>query len=104
MIGLDLAGNEDITPPPETASLFRSAKDKYGLGITIHAGETGNADNIRNAIISYGADRIGHGTAVIRSPEIMDLIRELDICIEVCPISNRLTGAVSMSILIQLAK
>ncbi|HBQ8703571.1 TPA: adenosine deaminase [Klebsiella pneumoniae] len=95
VIGLDLAGNEDITPPPETASLFRSAKDKYGLGITIHAGETGNADNIRNAIISYGADRIGHGTAVIRSPEIMDLIRERDICIEVCPISNRLTGAVS---------
>ncbi|MFO6484685.1 hypothetical protein ACLBR5_17605 [Escherichia coli] len=89
MIGLDLAGNEDITPPPEHGTDLE-VLNKYGLGITIHAGETGNADNIRNAIISYGADCIGHGTAVIRSPEIMDLIRELDICIEVCPISNRL--------------
>lgn len=94
VIGLDLAGNEDIAPPKDTAKLFRDAKDKYGIGITIHAGETGKSSNIKDAIINYHADRIGHGTAALQSPEIINLIKERDICIEVCPISNRLTGAV----------
>ncbi|MFS7186471.1 adenosine deaminase [Serratia proteamaculans] len=94
VIGLDLAGNEDIEPPRDTAKLFREAKDSYGLGITIHAGETGNYTNIKDAVINYGADRIGHGTAVVKSHEIIDLIIDRNICIEVCPISNRLTKAV----------
>lgn len=97
VIGLDLAGNEDIEPPRGTATLFREAKDKHGLGITIHAGETGNYANIKDAIINYKADRIGHGTAVVKSYEVMELVIDRNICIEVCPISNRLTKAVPES-------
>lgn len=95
IIGLDLAGNENITPPLETAKLFRDAKEKEGLGITIHAGETGNCSNIEDAIINYGADRIGHGTAIVKSQKLIELVKEKDICIEVCPISNHLTNAVT---------
>ncbi len=94
VIGLDLAGNEDIDPPKETAHLFLKAKSEYGLKITIHAGETGNYENIRKAIIEFGADRIGHGTAASKSDEVMGLLKDRDICLEVCPISNRLTKAV----------
>lgn len=94
VIGLDLAGNEDIEPPKETAHLFLKAKSEYGLKITIHAGETGNYENIRKAIIEFGADRIGHGTAASKSDEVMGLLKDRDICLEVCPISNRLTKAV----------
>lgn len=95
VIGIDLAGNEDVDSPKETAQSFQRAKSEYGLKITIHAGETGNYENIRKAVIEFGADRIGHGTAASKSDEIMELLKDRDICLEVCPISNRLTKAVA---------
>lgn len=94
IIGLDLAGNENVDSPKETAQSFQRAKSEYGLKITIHAGETGNYENIRKAILEFGADRIGHGTAASKSDEVMGLLKDRDICLEVCPISNRLTKAV----------
>lgn len=94
IIGLDLAGDEEMGYPSELPSLFREAKDKYGLGITIHAGETGRAENVLAAVELFGADRIGHGTAAGKDPELLELLSFKKICIEVCPISNRLTGAV----------
>ena len=97
VVGLDLAGNEDIKIDEVTGALFKNAKEKFGLGITIHAGETGCIDNIRDAIDSFGADRIGHGTAAGLNKDVMAYIRENDVCVEVCPISNRLTGAVKGS-------
>ncbi|MDN7698623.1 adenosine deaminase [Burkholderia sp. AU44665] len=94
VIGLDLAGDEEIAYPTELPSFFREAKDRFGLGITIHAGETGRVENVRSAVELFGADRIGHGTAAGKDPELLDLLSARDICVEVCPISNRLTGAV----------
>lgn len=97
IVGLDLAGNEDTPSPIETGSIYLHAKDKYGLKITIHAGETGNVANVVSAICEFGADRIGHGTAASKSVETMELLKDRNICIEVCPISNRLTRAVHES-------
>ncbi|MDY0249736.1 MAG: adenosine deaminase [Pseudomonas sp.] len=97
IVGLDLAGNEDLTSPIETASLFLHAKDKYGLNVTIHAGETGRVENVISAVNEFGADRIGHGTAASKSVEVMGLLKDKNVCIEVCPISNRLTNAVKES-------
>lgn len=95
IIGLDLAGDEEMPYPAELPSLFREAKDRYGLGITIHAGETGQVGNVRDAVELFDADRIGHGTAAGRDPKLLELLSARGICIEVCPISNRLTGATS---------
>ncbi|MEY8199437.1 MAG: hypothetical protein RPS47_09370 [Colwellia sp.] len=97
VVGLDLAGNEDTHSPSETGSLFLNAKDRHGLKVTIHAGETGIVDNILSAVREFGADRIGHGTAASKSELAMELLRDRDICVEVCPISNRLTNAVKES-------
>lgn len=94
VIGLDLAGDEELGYPAELPSLFRKAKDRFGLGITIHAGETGRAENVRSAVELFGADRIGHGTAAGKDPELLESLCSKEICIEVCPISNWLTGAV----------
>lgn len=94
VIGVDLAGIEEDSCPPELSSLFMSAKDYHDLKVTIHAGETGRVENIRQAIMEFGADRIGHGTAAGKCEETMALLRDRDICLEVCPISNRMTGAV----------
>lgn len=94
IVGLDLAGNEDVRVSDDLVYEFRRAKIEFGLKITIHAGETGSFENIAIAINSFQADRIGHGTSAAKSEETLDLIREKDICVEVCPISNRLTNAV----------
>lgn len=98
VIGLDLAGDEEIAYPEELPSLFREAKDRFGLGITIHAGETGRVENVRSAVELFGADRIGHGVSSAKDPELLDLLAAREICIEVCPISNRLTGAVPKNV------
>lgn len=94
VIGLDLAGDEEMAYPTELPSLFRDAKERFGLGVTIHAGETGCVKNVRSAVELFGADRIGHGTAAGKDPELLELLSAKDICVEVCPISNRLSGAV----------
>jgi adenosine deaminase len=97
IVGLDLAGNEDINVSSALAYEFVRAKTEFGLKVTIHAGETGNYENIVIAVNDFKADRIGHGTAAIKSLHTLDLLREKDICVEVCPISNRLTNAVHES-------
>ena len=97
IIGLDLAGNENYVISKELCKSFRSAKDQYGFMLTVHAGETGSVDNIREAISEFRADRIGHGTAAGKCQKTMELLSNKDICVEVCPISNRRTGAVKAS-------
>jgi adenosine deaminase len=97
VIGLDLAGDEEMTYSSELPSLFREAKDRFGLGITIHAGETGRVENIWSAVKLFDADRIGHGTAAGKDPALLELLSAKGICVEVCPISNRLTGAVPLN-------
>jgi adenosine deaminase len=94
VIGLDLAGDEEMGYPAGLPSLFREAKDRFGFGITIHAGATGRAETVRSAVELFGADRIGHGTAAGKDPQLLELLFSKSICIEVCPISNWLTGAV----------
>jgi adenosine deaminase len=94
IVGIDLAGEEEVPFPDGLPDRFKFAKHAYGLGVTIHAGETGNAANVRAAVDVFDADRIGHGTAAGSDPWIMDHLARRDVCIEVCPISNRLTGAV----------
>lgn len=97
IVGIDLAGNEEIPYPSELPTMFREAKHQYGFGITVHAGETGRPENVSAAIELFDADRIGHGTAAGGDPWLMETLAKRNVCVEVCPISNRLTGAVSGS-------
>lgn len=91
--GLDIAGNELENPAAPFAGLFRAFKDR-GLGITIHAGEAGGPQNVREAVERFGARRIGHGIASAADPGLMDLLLERDVLLEVCLTSNVHTGSV----------
>lgn len=88
----DLAGNEAAYPMTEFLELFAQVK-KMEMPFTIHAGECGNAKNIRDAI-EAGAKRIGHGIAMRGNADIQKLCRERHIGIEMCPRSNLQTKAV----------
>lgn len=94
LVGVDLSGNEDSPIVPEVRDFFIRSKHELGLGITIHAGETGKIENILWAVEECGADRISHGLAAANSEELMSLLRDRNICIEICLVSNFLTRSV----------
>jgi adenosine deaminase len=93
VVGLDLAGDEVRYPAGGFAEVFQRARQE-GLHITVHAGEAGGADNVREAIELLGAQRIGHGMRAIEDSEVVRLVREHGVILEICPTSNLQTGAV----------
>lgn len=90
---VDLAGDEAAYPMEQFVGLFQRAQERR-IPFTIHAGECGRAENIRLAI-ALGAKRIGHGIAAIKDREVMDLCREKEVLLEVCPSCNVQTKAVA---------
>ncbi|MFQ6099937.1 MAG: adenosine deaminase [Anaerolineae bacterium] len=93
VVGLDLAGDEVKYPARRFAEVFRWARQE-GLWATVHAGEAGEAENVREAIELLGAGRIGHGVRAIESSAIVQLLREREVTLEVCPTSNLQTAVV----------
>ena len=93
LFGLDLAGNEAEFKSAPFYDIFKEAKQS-GLHITIHAGEWGPAENVRDAIENLGAERIGHGVRVLEDDSVTALAKEREIAFEVCPTSNFQTGVV----------
>jgi adenosine deaminase len=94
MVGLDLAGNEAEFPARLFVGVFKEAQ-QAGLHITIHAGEWSGADNVRQAIEVFNAERIGHGIRVMEDPEIVKLAHDEGVTFEVCVTSNYQTGIVA---------
>ena len=94
VVGVGLGGLEAEYPPEPYEDAFRLAKS-LGLGSVPHAGEVAGAASVRGALEALGADRLRHG---IRAEEDPGLVRELagrGTVLDVCPLSNLRTGAVS---------
>lgn len=87
IVGLGLAGIEGSAPEADFAVL-REAADRLGLGLAVHAGETGTPANVRGALDDLGADRIGHGVAVMQDRRLLQRLADEGVPIEVCPSSN----------------
>jgi hypothetical protein len=93
VVGFDIAGPERGNPP----RVFRSAYEvaRLGrLGLTAHAGEDGPVEYVWEAVDELGVDRIGHGCAAARDPELLRRLARDRIAVEVCLSSNYHTGAV----------
>lgn len=93
VVGCDIAGDEKPHTNMEYKAYFDEA-GKLGLPFTIHSGECGNADNVAEAV-ELGAKRVGHGIAMHRRPDIIRLCSDKRIGVEMCPVSNIQTKAVS---------
>ena len=93
VVGLDLAGYEVDYPARRFADVFQRAR-REGLGITVHAGEEGGAENVREAIELLEAQRIGHGVRSIENSDVIHLVRGHGVTLEVCPTSNLQTAVV----------
>jgi adenosine deaminase len=90
----------DIAGPVEPAFSFADYRDLFaqvrraGLGVTVHAGETGGPEEVREAVEALEPTRIGHGVSSVRDPRVMAMLRERGIVLEVCPSSNLQTRVV----------
>jgi adenosine deaminase len=93
VVGLDLAGNEAEFSAKPFAGIFNEAR-QAGLHLTIHAGEWGGADNVREAIEQVGAERIGHGVRVMEDEKVVALALERGTTFEVCVTSNYQSGVI----------
>lgn len=92
VVGLGLAGPE---ARPHDLGAVRPAFDRAraeGLASLPHAGEMAGAPSVRTAVEQLGARRIGHGVRCLEDPELVELLREREIALEVCPSSNVALG------------
>ena len=94
IIGIGIGGSEHLYPPEPFAPVYQAARD-LGLRTSAHAGETAGPESIRGAVETLGVDRIGHGIAAIRDPDVMALLAERGVPIELCPLSNVATGSIA---------
>ena len=97
VVGIDLAGG----PSPahahgmeSYAPAFRRA-EALGLGRTVHAGEGRPPAEIRVAVETLLAQRIGHGTTLLDDAAVTDLVIARGIVLEACPTSNVHTGVIA---------
>jgi adenosine deaminase len=93
LFGMDMAGNEAEFKSDPFHGIFREAK-QAGLHITIHAGEWGPAENVHDAILNLGAERVGHGVRVMEDESVVTLAKEHGAVFEVCVTSNYQSGVV----------
>jgi adenosine deaminase/aminodeoxyfutalosine deaminase len=94
VVALGIGGDESRGPAELFTEVFRAARD-MGLHVVAHAGEASGPESVRSAVELLGAERIGHGLAAARDPDLLALLRDRHIPIEVCPTSNVATGVLA---------
>ena len=88
VVGIDIAGPVvDDFRFRDYAEIYAACR-RAGLGLTVHAGETGGPDEVRDALEQLEPDRIGHGVRAADDPAVLDMLRERGTVLEVCPSSN----------------
>jgi adenosine deaminase len=92
VIGVSLGGDEVRFPPRLFVDAFAFARAE-GLHCVAHAGEAVGPASVRDAVELLGAQRIGHGIRALEDERVLELLATRGIALEICPTSNRLTGA-----------
>jgi len=86
-IGVGLDSSELGFPPSLFVDAFAIARAE-GLHRVAHAGEEGGPDYVREALDLLHAERIDHGNRAMEDPELVARLREEQVPITVCPLSN----------------
>ena|SRR5215211_630697 len=87
IVGVGLDSSEVGHPPEDFKAVFEEA-GRYGFRRVAHAGEEGPPEYIRQALDDLGAVRIDHGVRCVEDPELVRRLREEQVPLTVCPLSN----------------
>jgi adenosine deaminase len=85
--GVGLDSSEVGNPPEKFTAVFDRARAE-GLRVVAHAGEEGPPEYIRQALDLLGSERIDHGVRCIKDPELVERLKNEQIPLTVCPLSN----------------
>jgi aminodeoxyfutalosine deaminase len=94
IVGVGLGGLEADFPPEPYEPAFALARE-LGLASVPHAGEVAGPPSIRGALEELGADRVRHGIRAVEDPGLVRELAGRGTVLDVCPISNLRTRAVS---------
>jgi aminodeoxyfutalosine deaminase len=94
VVAFGMGGDELASPALDFRPTFDFARGE-GLRIVCHAGEIGGPEAVRDAVEILGAERIGHGIAVMRDEALAESLAAQGVVLEVCPTSNLATGALA---------
>lgn len=94
VVAFGMGGDELAVPTAKFRPVFDFAR-RQGLHIVCHAGELGGPESVREAAEILGAERIGHGIAVMHDPALAESLAVRRIVLENCITSNLATGALA---------
>ena len=90
IIGIGLGGAESKGPASDYKEVFEIANNA-GLRVVAHAGEDVGPESIWSSIKDLKVSRIGHGISAIQDDKLMDYLKETQLPLEICPMSNIFT-------------
>lgn len=85
--GVGLDSSELGHPPSKFANVFAAAREK-GLKLVAHAGEEGPPEYVYQALDVLKIDRIDHGNRLLEDDALIARVRDADLTLTVCPLSN----------------
>jgi len=87
VIGIGLGGSEQTFPADPYESVYKEAR-RRGFRLTAHAGEVAGPESVWAAIKKLGCERIGHGVRAKENPQLISFLKERQIPLEICVVSN----------------
>jgi adenosine deaminase len=91
VVSFGLHNDEVENPPSKYVEPMRIAREG-GLQITPHLGELDSGEHVGTALDLFGVTRILHGARSVEVPGLVDRLAAEGVCLDVCPISNVMTG------------
>lgn len=94
VVAFGMGGDELFAPTVNFRPAFDFARSE-GLRVVCHAGEVGGPESVRDAAELLGAERIGHGIALMNDPAFAESPLARTVVLENCLTSNLCTGALA---------
>eukprot|EP00005_Dracoamoeba_jomungandri_P005358 CAMPEP_0174254576 /NCGR_PEP_ID=MMETSP0439-20130205/3899_1 /TAXON_ID=0 /ORGANISM="Stereomyxa ramosa, Strain Chinc5" /LENGTH=758 /DNA_ID=CAMNT_0015336243 /DNA_START=196 /DNA_END=2469 /DNA_ORIENTATION=+ len=93
VVAFDLAGPEMGFSSVQHSEAFDIIRSQH-INCTIHSGEAAGWEYVHDAIRYCGAQRLGHGVAIVENEDLAQFVVDRGIAVEVCLTSNVQTKAV----------
>ena len=94
LAGVGLDSSELGHPPAKFRRVFAAARGQ-GLRLVAHAGEEGPPEYVREALDVLQIDRLDHGNRSLEDPALVERLRESQMTLTVCPLSNLRLGGIA---------